>query len=286
VRIAVVTIVHGRHAHLALQHEGLAASHRRPDHRVVVAIDDPELGDWRPPRPPLPDVVHVPGDPRGLPLARARNIGAQRAMSEGAEALVFLDVDCIPSPELVGTYEQVLGDPRTAGDVMCGPVTYLPPPPEGGYELGAVARMGTPHAARPCPPRGRVDRGNDRYDLFWSLSFAVSARTWDRIGGFDESYVGYGGEDTDFGRRAQAAGIALTWVGGADAFHQHHPVSRPPVEHVVDIVRNATIFHRRWGSWPMQGWLDAFVERGLVTRGPDGAYAVASAADGVLDVER
>ncbi|MCD9198726.1 glycosyltransferase family 2 protein [Aeromicrobium wangtongii] len=285
-RIAVVTVVHGRHGHLLLQHEGLAASRRPADHRVVVAMDDPQLERWRPAAPPVPDVVSVEGDDRGLPLARARNVGARRALSAGAEALIFLDVDCIPSPELIGSYERVLADPRTADDVVCGAVTYLPPPPEGGYRLEEVAHMGEPHRARPCPPPGQVDRGHDRYDLFWSLSFAVSAQTWHRLGGFEESYVGYGGEDTDFGRVAQSAGIALTWVGGADAFHQHHPVSRPPVEHVDDIVRNATIFRRRWGSWPMQGWLDALVARELVTRRPDGSYAVASALDSVLDVER
>ena len=56
----------------------------------------------------------------------------------------------------------------------------------------------------------------------------------------------------------------LAWVGGANAFHQYHPVSRPPVEHLVDIVRNATLYHQRWGQWPMAGWLEEFARRGLV----------------------
>lgn len=270
-RIAVITTVHGRPGHLTLQHEGLAASTRGPDHRVVVAMDDPSLEG--------PDVVHVPADDLGLPLARARNIGARCALEAGAEALVFLDVDCIPSPDLVAAYERVLADPTTADDLLCGPVTYLPPAPEGGYDLGAISSMGVQHAARPGPLPGEVDRAHDRYELFWSLSFAVSATVWDRIGGFEESYVGYGGEDTDFAQKARAAGVALTWVGGADAYHQHHPVSRPPVEHVEDIVRNATIFHRRWGTWPMQGWLDEFEARRLVTRDAEGAYAVSALGD-------
>jgi len=275
-RVAVITIVHGRHGHLALQQEGLAASTRAPDVRVVVAMDDPTLDGA--------GVVHVPTDDLGLPLARARNIGARRALDAGAQALVFLDVDCIPSPGLVAAYERVLADRATSGDLLCGPVTYLPPPPEGGYDLATVGALGVPHAARPCPPAGEVDRGHDRYELFWSLSFAVSAGVWEVVGGFDESYVGYGGEDTDFARKAQSAGVALTWVGGADAFHQHHPVSRPPVEHVDDIVRNATIFRDRWGTWPMQGWLDELEGRGLVTRGADG-YAVSALGD-ELDRER
>jgi GT2 family glycosyltransferase len=273
-RIAVITLVRGRREHLTLQHRGVSASGRRPDHRVLVAMDDPGVDDWRPAQGPAVDVVHVQATDLGLPLARARNVGARHAIENGAEGLVFLDVDCIPSPDLIGAYERMLTDPLTSGDLLCGPVTYLPPAPPGGYDLRTLDGLAAPHDARPSPSAGQIDRGHDRYELFWSLSFAVSVPVWDRIGGFEELYVGYGGEDTDFAFAAEREGIALTWVGGADAFHQHHPVSRPPVEHVDDIVRNATIFRRRWGTWPMRGWLDAFVERGLVTRAPDGTYTV------------
>lgn len=42
------------------------------------------------------------------------------------------------------------------------------------------------------------------------------------------------------------------------------PVSDPPVEHLDDILVNARIYHRRWGGWPMRGWLDDFAAAGLV----------------------
>jgi N-acetylglucosaminyl-diphospho-decaprenol L-rhamnosyltransferase len=74
----------------------------------------------------------------------------------------------------------------------------------------------------------------------------------------------------DFGQRARAAGLDLHWVGGADAFHQHHPVSDPPVEHLDDILRNGAHFAARWGWWPMEGWLRAFAERGLIRPEGDG----------------
>lgn len=86
-----------------------------------------------------------------------------------------------------------------------------------------------------------------------------------RSGGFHEAYVGYGGEDTDFGQCAKTAGLDMHWVGGATAYHQHHPVSDPPVEHLADILRNGQIFADRWGRWPMRGWLEAFELEGLVT---------------------
>ena len=112
-------------------------------------------------------------------------------------------------------------------------------------------------------------------DLFWSLSAAMTPATWARLGGFCEDYVGYGGEDTDFAQILLASGLDLGWVGAARAYHQWHPVSRPPVEHVEDIVRNAGIYHDRWGATPMTGWLEAFAESGLVHTDDRGQWHLA-----------
>lgn len=269
--VAVVTIVHGRGEHLRRQHASLLRQARRPDHWVVVAMDDADSAGWRPDNL-VPDVVAVAADPLGLPLARARNAGAARARALGAEVLVFLDVDCLASPPLVEAYADAAAE--VAGQVWCGPVTYLPPPPPGGYDLADLPD--DPHPARPAPaPGARESAADDDWRLFWSLSFGLRADDLDRAGGFCEDYVGYGGEDTDFAQRARTAGLGLTWLGSARAHHQHHPVSRPPVEHAADIVRNAGIFHRRWGWWPMTGWLDELAALGVVRRDGSGAWELA-----------
>ncbi|WP_040740323.1 glycosyltransferase family 2 protein, partial [Nocardia tenerifensis] len=179
-----------------------------------------------------------------LPLAEARNLGARVAMARGARLLVFLDVDCIPDPRLIDRYHAAAQTDSSVLALFCGPVTYLPPPPEGGYDLATLHRARDPHPARPDPAGETVLDGED-FDLFWSLSFAVTAETWRATGGFCTRYRGYGGEDTDFAYKAAAIGARLRWVGGADAYHQHHPVSDPPVEHLTDILTNATLFQRR-----------------------------------------
>ncbi|OUZ07263.1 sugar transferase [Aeromicrobium sp. PE09-221] len=271
-RTALITVAHGRHDHLRRQQEALGAGTVPVDSYRVVAMDDPSLSRWRPTAAPFPLVETVEADAAALPLATARNRGAASALREGAELLIFLDVDCLPEGRLVESYVRAAREPRGRDAVLSGPVAYLPPPPAGGYDLGRLAAMADPHPARPAPPRGTVVRDDDGHTLFWSLSFAVTAETWQRIGGFDERYRGYGAEDTDFGQRARAAGVPIAWVGGARAFHQHHPTSDPPVQHLEDILRNARQFHRIWGWWPMRGWLDAFVERGLLERTDDGAY--------------
>lgn len=270
-RTAVITTVHGRHHHLRRQLAGLATGIRRPDLHVVVALADPAVAEVV---GSTARVVHCDGDPAALPLAQARNAGAAAALADGAQLLVFLDVDCIPGPDLLARYVATaqLADHHEA--LLCGPVTYLPPAGPGGYDLAALTV--NPHPARPAPPDGEVTV-SDEYQLFWSLSFAVTAATWHRIGGFCLRYRGYGGEDTDFAQCAAAAGVGMRWVGGAHAFHQHHPVSNPPVQHLEDILRNAHVFHQRWGWWPMVGWLDAFEARGLIRRDPDGTPVSLSA---------
>lgn len=271
--VAVVTIAHGRHDHLRAQHESLARGSRLPDRYLVVAMDDPDLRrttHWGLGR----EVVHVPRHPLGLHLSAARNTGVDHALAEGADVVVLLDVDCLAGADLVAAYEQaVVADPDT---VWSGPVTYLAEPPAGGYPLNRLDLLDDPHPGRPDPGRSRVLRGADP-DLFWSLSFAVSADGWRRVGGFCEEYVGYGGEDTDFGQLVVDRGLEHGWLGDARAYHQWHPVSSPPVEHLDDILRNAALFHRRWGRWPMNGWLQAFEERGLAVH-RDGRWVRTAAA--------
>jgi N-acetylglucosaminyl-diphospho-decaprenol L-rhamnosyltransferase len=268
VSTAVVTIAHGRHEHLRLQQRSLAAG-TRPEAWVVVAMDDPALAGWPAYDGLRPEVVTVAADPAGLPLSRARNAGADRALALGADVLVFLDVDCVAGPGLVPAYADAVRD--QPGTVWSGPVTYLPPPGPSGYDL-AVLRLDAPHPARPAPAPGERAANPDP-DLFWSLSFALSAGAWSRAGGFHEGYAGYGGEDTDFARVLLAAGLELGWLGAARAGHQWHEVESPPRRHLDDILRNGALFAERWGSWPMGGWLAAFEREGLVRRTPDGGWA-------------
>ena len=264
-RTALITTAHSRAQHLHRQLDGISRSARLPDTHVIVAIDDPAVSDVVAASGNTAHVVHYEEPPGSLPVASARNIGALAALNEGAELLAFLDVDCIPGRNLLGRYYEAGVDLEHRDALLCGPVTYLPPPRGSeGYPM-ALEPMINPHPARPAPPDGDVVSSGD-YELFWSLSFALTAATWRRIGGFYDRYRGYGAEDTDFAQTARAAGVPMRWVGGAHAFHQFHSVSDPPVEHLHDIVRNARIFQERWGWWPMSNWLDAFEQRGLVVR--------------------
>lgn len=251
--VTVVTLSDaGRLTHVFRQ----AAALPRGVGHIVVALGDAELlADAL----PESEVVEL-GE---FSLAGARNLGGDLAAKRdpgGEGMIVFLDADCVPGPDLINHYRQALDAHPDA--VVAGPVTYLP---DGDTRTSRPE----PHPARPCPPAGTILRADDRgYELFWSLSFALTTETWRRIrrtfGGFDKGYTGYGAEDTDFGQHLRHHGIPLLWVGGADAYHQWHQVSDPPWEHFHDILRNAERFHGIWGFWPMTGWLEKFADEGAV----------------------
>ena len=210
---------------------------------------------------PLPETrfpvrsVLVPGDP--MPLAAARNRAAEAARGE---QLILLDVDCIPAAGLVERYAAT----ADAAGVRLGDVLYLPP---GGVERiddAALDRIGVRHPAKPELAEDEI-RATPSHGELWGLSFALSAADWRRAGGMDERYIGYGGEETDFAARLERAGVTMAWVGGARAYHQHHPIHIPPLQHFDAILRNARLFHATWGRWCMDYWLGQFAERGLIT---------------------
>lgn len=263
-QVTLCTLTRDRTRHLVNQVRGLLASATPPAAHVVAVMGGED------PRPSVPETpwpiefVDVPGE-HGLPLARARNVAVQAAATPG---VVLLDVDCVPAPDLIGTYGRALD---TFDGFLMGGVGYLPPGwDEVDLSEQALAGVAEDHPARPTPPgRGQL-RPTDDWALFWSLSFAARRDTLlERVGGFDEGYGGYGAEDTDLALRARRAGVPLAWLGGARAFHQHHETHDPPVQHVSSIVGNARRFRQVWGTWPMEGWLSAFDRIGLVRFDPD-----------------
>ncbi|WP_342166525.1 glycosyltransferase family 2 protein [Methylobacterium sp. SD21] len=250
---SVLTLVRGRAECLRNLMRGLAGQTLRP-RELIIAWMQPE------PAPDLPDPgcpirhVIVPGE--RMPLAAARNRAADAA---SADLLVFLDVDCIPSPTLVAAYA---GAAATARGLLLGEVLYLPPG-ASAHNPATLDRLAQAHPARPAPPASGLRPEPDAGQL-WGLSFAVAAADWRAIGGMDEAYDGYGGEETDFAARLAATGLPTYWVGGARAYHQHHPVHVPPLQHFAPILANAARFHARHGRWCMTYWLGQFRDAGLI----------------------
>ena len=192
----------------------------------VVVVDDGS-------EPPLEarsatglDVRMVRQERRGFGLARARNAGARAAAHD---ILVFLDGDVIPEAGLVAAHARwhhAVSDALTLG--FCAYVSAA------GIDAVAVRARAGPlgelFAGRPFDPpwlerhMARTGDLTSRHDdLFRAVTghnFAISRAFYEEVGGFDESFARYGGEDTEFGYRAQVRGGLLVPVREAFGWHQ------------------------------------------------------------------
>ncbi|KAB1071185.1 glycosyltransferase family 2 protein [Methylobacterium planeticum] len=255
-RVSVLTLVRGRADRLRNLMAGLARQSVHPRELIIAWMQPDRAPDLPDPGCPVRH-CHVAGEP--MPLAAARNRAAEAATGD---LLTFLDVDCIPSPTLVGAYRRAAME--TDG-LFLGEVLYLPPglTAEEAADEAALARLGHTHPARPAIPPEALRREADPGQL-WGLSFALPARSWRAVGGMDEAYRGYGGEETDLAARLAASGLTTYWVGNARAYHQHHPVHVPPLQHFDAILANAARFRDRHGRWCMSYWLGQFRAAGLI----------------------
>lgn len=254
--ISVCTIVKGRDQQLRNLIWGLQKNFEFPQELVIVSMNEAA-----PKKLPVCDfevkTVELNDETNKLPLAAARNLAAQTATSD---RLVFLDVDCIPRPCHLKWMNNFLDE---TGGLVMGEVRYLPKQPlDRLQDLKLLEKTAEPHPRRPFVAKGGLLSTHD-YHYFWSLNFGLDRSTFNKIGGFDEQFTGYGGEDTDFAFQARHQRIPFH-LGGAIAYHQYHPSYQPPLQHFDDIIKNAQIFRQKWGKWCMESWLQAFAEAGYI----------------------
>jgi len=253
---SVLTLVRGRDERLRNLMRGLSRQGAPPCELVIAWMQPEPVRDLPDPGCPVRHLF-VPGEP--MPLAAARNRAAEAARSD---LLVFLDVDCIPGAGLVAAYARAAAQ---EDGLFLGEVLYLPPgcPSAGAVDEAFLDRLGRAHPARPPVPEAGLRPEPDAGQL-WGLSFALPRRAWRAVGGMDEGFAGYGGEETDLAARLGASGLATFWVAGARAYHQHHPVHVPPLQHFEPILANAARFRARHGRWCMTYWLGQFRDAGLI----------------------
>ena len=190
----------------------------------VVIVDDGSDPPIRAPASSL-DVRVVRQERRGFGLARARNTGVRAAAHD---ILVFLDGDVIGEAGLLAAHARwhhAVCDALTVGFCACVSVA--------GIDAAAIrARTGTleelfagrgfdpPWLERHMARTGDLtSRHEDLFRAVTGNNFAVSRALFEALGGFDESFDRYGGEDTELAYRAHVRGAVL--VPARDAFGWH-----------------------------------------------------------------
>ena len=134
-----------------------------------------------------------------LPLAAARNKCAEIATGEN---LIFLDVDCIPYPNLVDIFNYHL---QKEDALYQGSIRYLASDwQKVNWTYSSLQKQSSFNQLQ---GKEVIDRQKKLhpYELFWSLCFGIKKKTFIELGGFDSDFRGYGGEDTDFSFTARFA---------------------------------------------------------------------------------
>ena len=264
--ISLLTIVSGRRTQLHNLLRGVREQATKPREVIVVFMNEPVPQEL--PNPGCAMYLHSLLDPEHpLPLAAARNRAAAHARGD---MLAFLDVDCIPHPDYLTHLKHAIC--LTQG-LVTGDVHYLPRGAAAdNWSYNSLEQVAEAHPHRPVVPADRALIPLSYY-LFWSLSFGLRRSDFARLGGFDERYTGYGGEDTDLAFTAREVRLPL-FGSQARVYHQYHPSYSPPYNHLRDIVANANRFYRKWQMWPMEGWLKQFEREGYILWEPEAVRVI------------
>lgn len=215
-RVSVIVTHYAQPQELARTLAALQQQDHPADRLEIIVADD-----GSPESPVVPRGVRlVRQDDRGFRAAAARNLGAAAATGE---VLCFLDADTTPEPEYIRRMSRLpalLPDAVTVGrrrhadlsEVPAGlPIAEVAPPrelAEPEWLVEAYARS------------ANLLHADDRsYRYVISAVAACSRAFFDEIGGFDESFSSYGGEDWEWAHRAWQAGGVLAHIPDAVAWH-------------------------------------------------------------------
>lgn len=185
--------------------------------RIEIIVVD----DGSPEAPNVPaGVTLIVQEDRGFRLAAARNRGAAAAHND---ILCFLDADTTPER---GYVRELTRLPALAPDcvtvgrrrhsALSGTPPESPVEVEGPrYELEDPAWLRDGYRAS----RNLLDADDRSYRLIIGAVTACRREFFGVVGGYDENFVEYGGEDWEWAYRAWLAGAVFAHVPGAIAWH-------------------------------------------------------------------
>lgn len=215
-RVSVIVAHYDQPEELARTLHALAAQDYPRELIEIIVADDGSPGPVAVPD----DVILVRQEDRGFRLAAVRNLGVR---ASSGDVLCFLDADTAPEPGYVRALtrlpallpEAVTVGRRRHAD-FAGVASDLPvTAAAAGRELPEPSWLADEYARS----RNLRDADDRSYRFVIGAVIACSRTLFDEVGGFDESFTSYGGEDWEWAHRMWQAGAVLAHVPTAVAWH-------------------------------------------------------------------
>jgi glycosyltransferase involved in cell wall biosynthesis len=217
--ISVVVTTYNRPAALRAVLDGLGAQADR-DFEVIVA-DDGSRDDTRAlveqTRPGFPvPLAHAWQEDKGFRAGAARNRATERARGD---YIVFLDGDCIPRPDFIARHRalaergwMVAGNRILLSEAFTARALSerLPLHAWSEQQWREARRRGDINRTLPlaCLPLGPLRKiAASRWQRVRTCNLGVWTDDFRRVRGFDESFEGWGFEDSDLAVRLLNAGV-------------------------------------------------------------------------------
>ncbi|MCE2597228.1 glycosyltransferase [Motilimonas cestriensis] len=257
-----------RHTLISLQHQTLSN-----DFFEVIVVDDGSVDhseavcqDFS----SLLDIKYFHQQDKGFRAGKARNIGA--AIAEG-DYLVFIDTSVVlashalakhlathqssPTPINIIGYVYAFGlrgndvdpvIPMMSSDNADASLAYL-------KDISALDQREPQYQLMGSD----LSRWPAAFDIFWTCHVSVERKLFIQVGGFDESFTSWGGEDVDLGIRLFKAGSQFHLDRDICSFHWPHPEEgeENKNEQGVNIAQD---LHKKYQLWETSFYGDLYGE--------------------------
>jgi GT2 family glycosyltransferase len=197
----------------------------------------------------FPDLLIIENS-ANLGVAGGRNCGFREASRRGNDYILSLDNDAHIDGRLLEELVEVAeSDPRIG---VVGPKTYSD---DGSGTIQCTGGSIT-YTQNVCAQRGLGESDRGQYDevkdvdYFPGFGFMARREVFERLKLLDETFYGYGHEDTDFCLRAAQLGYRVVYVPTAVMWHRGSATigAYSPRKKYLEAV-NSVYFVRKYGKW-------------------------------------
>jgi GT2 family glycosyltransferase len=242
-KISVVIPTFNRLETLRAVVPSLLAQDQPPDAYEVVVADsqsnDGTAGYLAEVARESPQVRHLPGPYTGRAMARNAGVAAARA-----PIVLFTDSDIIASPDLLARHLEHHRELRAQAVV--------------GMEVQVdtyAAYLAKRDDARLREPLHGTAPKRLSWLYFLTGNASVRRADFERVGGFDESFTGYGHEDLELGYRLQQAGVRIVYEPRAINYHWQ-AIPYEEQKQKMELAGRSTVrFYRKHRSFVVQARL-------------------------------